>query len=108
MARKIITSLVDDIDGSDAAETVTFALDGKAFEIDLSTANAAKLREVLAPWVDSARRVAGAAARTRTAPVRGGRADLNAVREWARGQGLKVSDRGRVSATVLEAYTKAH
>lgn len=104
MARKIITSLVDDIDGSDAAETVTFALDEKAFEIDLS----AKLREVLAPWVDSARRVAGAAARTRTAPVRGGRADLNAVREWARGQGLKVSDRGRVSATVLEAYTKAH
>ena len=96
--------IVDDIDGSDAAETVTFALDEKAFEIDLS----AKLREVLAPWVDSARRVAGAAARTRTAPVRGGRADLNAVREWARGQGLKVSDRGRVSATVLEAYTKAH
>ncbi|WP_454140728.1 histone-like nucleoid-structuring protein Lsr2 [Microbacterium lacticum] len=108
MARKIITSLVDDIDGSDAAETVTFALDGKAFEIYLSTANAAKLREVLAPWVDSARRVTGAAARTRKAPVRGGRADLNAVREWARGQGLKVSDRGRVSATVLEAYTKAH
>jgi hypothetical protein len=107
LARKIITSLVDDIDGSEAAETLSFSLDGKQYEIDLSAENATKLREDFESWAKSARRVGKASTTTRRAS-RGGRADLNAVREWARANGHKVSDRGRVPATILEAYEQAH
>lgn len=107
MARKIITSLVDDIDGSEAAETLSFSLDGKQYEIDLSAENATKLREDFEIWAKSARRVGKTSTPTRRAG-HGGRADLNAVREWARANGHKVSDRGRVPATILEAYEQSH
>lgn len=107
MARKIITTLVDDIDGTEAAETVTFAIDGKQFEIDLSTDNAAKIRGEFEAWAKSARRI-GAATRRPARTSRGGRADLNTVREWARQNGHQVSDRGRVPAAILEAYDAAH
>ena len=112
MAQRTQIIWVDDVDGSEATETVTFGLDGVTYEIDLSDDNAAGLREGLASWIGNARKVGGrSAARTRTGGrqrASGGKADLGAVRGWARENGFTISDRGRVSKEVLEAYTAAH
>lgn len=107
MAQRVQILLEDDLDGSEASETVNFSIDGKAYEIDLSAANSAQLRDDFAKWVGHARPVRGG--RARVAPVRAaGRNDLNKVREWGRKNGFKVSDRGRVSAEVQEAYARAN
>lgn len=106
MAQKVQVILLDDIDGGQADETVSFALDGVTYEIDLSKKNAAKFRDVLAPYVGSARKAGGRRGRGRAS--RGGRTDTTAVREWARSQGLKVSDRGRIPTDILEQYEAAH
>jgi nucleoid-associated protein Lsr2 len=112
VAQKVVVSLVDDLDGGRADETVGFGLDGKSYEIDLSSVNAGKLRDVLAGFVGSARR-AGSGGRGRRAGVgtgggsRGDREQSQAIREWAREQGMKVSDRGRIPADVQEAYLNA-
>lgn len=109
MAQRVQVILEDDIDGGDAAETVTFGLDGVTYEIDLNEGNAAKLRDVLAPYVGAGRRVSGRRSSGRAAGgSSAGRKDLAAVREWARGAGYQVSDRGRISAEVQEAYDKAN
>lgn len=112
MAQKVVVSLVDDLDGGTADETVTFGLDGKNYELDLSTANASKLREAVAEFVAAARRPSSSGrGRRRTATATsGGSADREqnqAIREWARGQGMKVSDRGRIPADVAQAYHDA-
>lgn len=105
MAQRVHVVLIDDLDQSEAAETVAFALDGVSYEIDLSSGNADRMRDDLARWIGSARRTGGRkVAATRTAA----KADLAKVREWARAEGLKVSDRGRISATVQQAYDRAH
>lgn len=111
MAQKVTVTLVDDLDGSTAEETVEFGLDGVSYTIDLSSGNAGKLRDALADFVGSARRAGG---RKRSGPgrpvgvkVRPASADREqnqAIREWARKQGMKVSDRGRIPAEVLDAY----
>jgi hypothetical protein len=111
MAKKVQVTLVDDIDGSEAVETVGFALDGTSYEIDLSKANAKKLRDSLSTYVASARRagrVRSSGGRSGRASARADREQIQAVREWARRNGHKVSDRGRVPASVLEAYNAAH
>lgn len=114
MAQKVQVILVDDIDGGEADETVSFALDGVSYEIDLSESNAAELRDAIAQWVGHARRVGGrSTARRASAPKKNGtaaagKADLGDVRAWARENGYEVSDRGRVSAQVLQAYEDAH
>ncbi len=113
MARKIIHQLVDDIDGTvldpGEGESVTFSLDGKVYEIDLTEGNAAKLREAFAPYISAGRRTASSAkSRMRGSAPSGGGRDLTAVRAWARANGHKVSDRGRVPATILEAYDAAN
>lgn len=118
MAQKVSVLLVDDVDGGEADETVTFALDGISYEIDLSTNNAAKLREAVARYSGHARRVSssrgGQGGRRRrgesTSDAGSGAAgpDLAAVRAWARENGHTVSDRGRVSKTVLDAYAASH
>lgn len=112
MAQRVQILLEDDLDGSEAAETVNFAIDGVSYEIDLSESNAAQLRDDFAEWVAHARRVRGRRQKTSRASSGGsgaaGRADLAKVREWGRANGYKVSDRGRVSAEVQEAYAKAH
>lgn len=114
MARKMVTVLEDDIDGGEAVETVAFALDGNSYEIDLNAENAARLRDAFAPWVGAARRAgrparpAGRAVAARSASSRAAKGDLSAVREWARAQGLQVSERGRISAEVQRAYDAAH
>jgi hypothetical protein len=114
MAQRVNVVLVDDIDGSDAAETVTFGLDGVQYEIDLSTDNADKFRDVLAPYVGHARRSGG---RRRSSGGGGSRANGSTsrsgasaadIRAWARENGWDVPDRGRVSAEVREAYDAAH
>ncbi|HEY7987677.1 MAG TPA: Lsr2 family protein [Lapillicoccus sp.] len=112
MAQRVQIVLEDDLDGGVAAETVTFGLDGVNYEIDLSDKNAGKLRDELATWIGHARR-SGGRRTTGRRPAGGSsttssRRDLSAVRGWARANGHQVSDRGRVSAAVQEAYDKAH
>ena len=109
MAQKVQILLVDDIEGGDADETVRFGLDGVDYEIDLSTGNAEELRNALAAYVGSARRVGGrrrSGRRSGSSNTAGGSAA--AIREWARANGYEVSDRGRVSAEIREAYAAAH
>lgn len=112
MAQKTQIILIDDVDGGEAAETVRFGLDGVTYEIDLNAENAARLRDALAPWVGSGRRVSGRGARTstrRSPSVSGSSADdSSAIRRWARETGQQVSERGRVSASVRAAYAAAH
>lgn len=111
MAQKVQVILVDDIDGGEAEESVSFALDGVNYEIDLSAENAEALREALSAWVGHARRVGGRAGSGRgrgRARSAGPKADLGEVRAWARDNGYQVSDRGRVSAEVMTAYDSAH
>lgn len=104
MAQRVHIVLEDDIDGSQAAETVSFALDGVSYEMDLSEENAEKLRNEMAVWVGHARRVGGRKAAGRKAKA----GSANDIRAWAIDQGMKVSARGRVSAEVREAYEKAN
>jgi len=113
MAQKVQVILVDDVDGGEADETVSFALDGISYEIDVSATNAEAIRETLAPWVGHARRVGGrAGGRGRSATQKSRpaaeRTDLSDVRAWARENGFQVSDRGRVSSEVRAAYEAAH
>lgn len=112
--------LVDDLDGEAADETVEFGIDGKTYEIDLSTENAGRLRDALADFVSAARRPdggrrrggAGTSSRTSTASAAPksrptvDREQNQAVRAWARKRGMKVSDRGRIPMEVLEAHRR--
>jgi hypothetical protein len=109
MAQHVQYLLVDDIDGGDAVETVSFSLDGVSYEIDLTSANANKLRDDLSTWVGHARRSGGRKSTRRASATAGQRrGDLSPVREWARNNGHPVSDRGRISAEVQAAYDKAN
>ncbi|WP_136709924.1 Lsr2 family protein [Agromyces sp. H66] len=107
MATKTVVTLVDDLDGSDADETVAFAIDGTNYEIDLSADNAASFRAALRPYVDAAR----------TASRRGGRggrrssattATSKEIRAWAEANGIDVPARGRIPAAVHERYLAAN
>ncbi len=107
MAQKVNIVLIDDIDGSDAVETVTFGLDGTSYEIDLNKKNAASLRDALAGYVGNARKVTGSRrGRRPTAAALGPSA--REVRDWARSNGFKVPDRGRIPADVRAAFEKAN
>ena len=112
MAQKVNIVLVDDLDGSDATETVSFGLDGTSYEIDLNDGNAASLRDALATYVGHARKVAGARRGARRSAASSsssnGGPSAKEVREWARANGHDVPDRGRVSADVRQAYDAAH
>ncbi|WP_020666964.1 histone-like nucleoid-structuring protein Lsr2 [Amycolatopsis nigrescens] len=109
MAQQVLVSLVDDIDGSEADETVEFALDGVTYQIDLSEDNAGELRDALAQYVEHARRSGG---RKRTGGRAGGtgrpasadREQNQVIRAWARDNGFDISDRGRIPSEVVEAY----
>lgn len=110
VAQKVQVLLVDDLDGGEADETVTFALDGKSYEIDLTTANADKLRGLLEDYIKSGRRTGGrgSAARAKARSSAGSSEETAAIRAWAKEQGLDVNDRGRVSRAVRQAYEDAH
>lgn len=110
MAEQIIKRLIDDIDGGEAEETVQFSLDGVPYEIDLSSTNAKKVRDSLAPFVEHARKAGtgaggGRRRRSRAASSRERSAD---IRAWAKARGIKVNERGRIPATVVEEYERAH
>jgi Lsr2 len=107
MAQRIQTLLIDDLDGGEAAGTVRFGLDGTEYEIDLSAAHSGELREALEQYIAHARR-AGGTARSTARTRRGSAAvDTAKVREWAKGRGIEVKDRGRVPAGVVEQYQTA-
>lgn len=104
MAQRVQVILEDDLDGSEASETVSFAIDGVSYEIDLSDEHAAQLRAELQPWIEAGRRVGG---RRATKQAKSG--DDNAqIRAWALEQGLAVSARGRISQEIRDAYQAAH
>lgn len=99
-------TLVDDVDQTSVAdETITFSLDGVNYEIDLSSANAERLRSDLAVWVGHARRLGGRKAAARKGA---GKGSANAIRAWAIANGMEVSSRGRVPAEVRAAYELAN
>jgi hypothetical protein len=103
MAQKVQVTLVDDLDGeSKAAETVAFAIDGQPYEIDLTKANAARLRDALAPFVGAARKAGGRRPGARRS--RGGDSRVAEIRAWAKAQGLKVNERGRIPADIVAKY----
>lgn len=109
MAQKTVVTLLDDLDGSEATQTVLFGLEGRSYEIDLNEANSEKFRAALAPYVGAARK----ASSSRSIPVRrigSGKPANKAgdVREWARMNGLDVNDRGRVPAEIVKAFEAAH
>jgi hypothetical protein len=109
LAQRTQITFTDDIDGSNAEGTVAFALNGAQYEIDLSKRNADKLAKAFAPYVEAGRKVSNRpSARTSRAAGVPKRHDQSAVREWARGQGLEVSSRGRIPADVLAKYEAAH
>ena len=115
MAKTTITQVTDDLDGSVNAETYRFSWQGTDYEIDLSNKNFKALDKALQPYIKVATKVARGTGRNTSSRRRsssssrtGSRRDLSEVRAWARGQGIEVSDRGRVSRSVVEQYDAAH
>jgi hypothetical protein len=109
VARETITKLIDDIDGGEAQETVTFGLDGDVYEIDLSAKNANKLRNALGLYLEHATRMAGRAtsarAGSRPRGVAAADRDQNAaIRAWAQRKGFDVAARGRIKQEIVEQY----
>jgi hypothetical protein len=107
MAKTTVVTITDDIDGSEGAETVTFSLAGQSYEIDLSAKNLDQFKKGLQPFIDSGRRVSRQGA-ARSPRGRTSRSNSSAIRAWAAGQGLAVSERGRIPAAVVEKYEAAH
>jgi hypothetical protein len=110
MARETIIRLTDDLDGNDADEELTFALRGVEYELDLSAKNVAALEKALEKYIAAGRKVGrrttrGAGRRSASADPK---EDLAAIREWAKANGYRVADRGRVSAEVKEAFNAAN
>jgi hypothetical protein len=116
MAQKTTVQLVDDIDGSEAAETVSFGLDGNSYEIDLSEEHASSLREVLSRFIVSARRAGSDGGGRRSGGRRGSGTSTSSshrqrtaeIRRWAREQGMEVNERGRIPNQIVQAYDAAH
>lgn len=108
MAQKVHIVLVDDLDGTEATESVSFGLDGTSYEIDLNDKNAAKLRDTLAGYIGHARKVGAASRRGRKTAASSSGPSAREIRDWARSNGYDVPDRGRVSADVRQAFDAAH
>lgn len=110
MAQRVSVTLIDDLDGRDGARTVSFAYDGVEYEIDLVEENIDNLKRALEPYTRRARAAKSTPTRGESKPKTRARAkgtDTTAVREWARAQGLTVSDRGRIPASVMARYEEA-
>jgi hypothetical protein len=95
---------IDDIDGTPADETIRFGIGGANYEVDLSAAHAQQLRKAVQPFIEASRR---ASSRRATTPRRAGGPSPAAVREWAKSEGIKVSDRGRVPAELIVKFQTA-
>jgi nucleoid-associated protein Lsr2 len=113
MAREVIEKLVDDLDGGDATETVSFALDGTRFEIDLSRKNAAAFRKSFDRYIKAGRRspAAGGRRRKAAASTNGSKPkrafDITKLREWAGANDVRVPARGRIPQAVVDQYMHA-
>jgi hypothetical protein len=104
VAQRVVVTLFDDIDGSEAAETIAFGLDGRSYEIDLNQSNADKLRTALAPYVEAGRKRARSGKAYRETVVA---PDPAAVRAWAQANRMDVPARGRIPKRVYEAFAEA-
>jgi hypothetical protein len=104
MATKITVALEDDLEGGAADETVRFGIGGVQYEIDLNKKNARAFRKQLAPFVEHARKAGRGQRRLRAASTR---RRSSGIRAWAKTQGIMVSDRGRIPASVVEQYETA-
>ena len=107
----MIEKLIDDLDGGDAAETVTFGLDGATYEIDLSKKNAAAFRKSISGYINAARRSSTSSRSTRrkAAPSTNGSKrrrnfDILQLREWAGANKVAVPARGRIPNSVVQQY----
>lgn len=107
MATKLITVLEEDLDGTEAEETVSFQLDDTTYEIDLNATHSAELRSILGPYIEAGRKQRSSATAKRTTAWTSGPTTAQ-VRAWAQEQGIKVNDRGRVGADLLAQYAAAH
>ena len=107
MARNVQVVISDDLDGSEGAETITFGFDGVSYEIDLGEKNRAKFEKAFEPYVQAGRRISRSR-RPSSARTTGPRIDRAVVRAWAKEQGLHVSERGRISAEVMQKYEASH
>jgi hypothetical protein len=111
VAQRTTVVVTDDLDGSEGADTVTFAFEGTEYEVDLSKSNAKKLKKALDPYISAARKTGGRRSSGRRSPASSGRSsssDTAAIREWARSQGLQVSERGRVPQSLRDQYAAAN
>lgn len=113
MAKQIITKILDDIDGGEADETLSFALDGYGYEIDLSSRNSKKLRDFMETYIEAAQRTGRVGSgpqlqkhkpAVHTLQFAADREKNQAIREWAKASGLEVSERGRIPEHVRDAY----
>jgi hypothetical protein len=105
MAQRTIVELLDDIDGKPADQTVSFAIDGTSYEIDLTDKNANKLRQDLQPFIAQARKADRAPKRNiRGVRTATSRERSSEIRQWARDHGITINERGRIPANVIEAY----
>lgn len=118
MARIETVRLIDDLTGDQAEETVELAVDGVGYQIDLTSQNAATLREALAPYIGAGRRSEAVGQRRRHRPSSASsvssaslsperRQHNNAVRAWARQHGYSIRDRGRIPTDIVAAYERA-
>ena len=107
MAQKVTVALEDDLTGGPADETVRFAVDGTGYEIDLSAKNAAAFGKLPAPYIEHARKAGRGAQRRLAGRTAGSRQRSGDIRAWAKEQGLAVSERGRIPASVAEQYHAA-
>ncbi|ATW61324.1 Lsr2-like DNA bridging protein [Streptomyces phage Alsaber] len=103
---RVVVELVDDIDGTGTARTVSFAVDGTAYEIELNKKNEQKLIKAMAPWIESARKVAPARQTRRRRTTK--KIDNSAVRQWAGENGVEVNATGRIPKAVIDQYEAAH
>jgi hypothetical protein len=106
--RKTVVVLEDDIDGSEASETLNFSVDGAEYEIDLNADHANELRSALSRYTDAARKVTNARSRPAARKSSGADTDAKAIRMWAIDTGLQVNTRGRIQADIVEKYLAAH
>jgi hypothetical protein len=106
MAQRVTVALEDDLDGGPADETVRFGFGAAEYEIDLSKKNAAAFRKKITPFLEHARKAGRGSARPAPRPA-ASRQRSGDIRAWAKGQGITVSERGRIPASVVEQYQAA-
>lgn len=107
MAQTVKIILTDDIDGGEATETVTFAIDGRAYEIDLNQDNATALRETLNPYCKAGRKASGTNSRRKTTTSPQRNTETRKIRAWAQENGYEVGPRGRIHKDIVDAYRQA-